>query len=162
MCPQCGSVLVSNACPCGPGKPGYCKQTGSQAFASGLVLTTLSQVGTQFPEYGRLPCHHKLRHTGLARLGGWEDAGIRKGMRGPGPASHIDQYPGVVTHRSCFLGVEPSRPFPALALLEHTASSKELLNGDREGPSHKARHLLECRARTPTAHTQECSGKQSP
>lgn len=38
--------------------------------------------------------------------------------------------PGVCwgpTHRSCALGVEPSRPLPAVPLLEHAASCEELL-----------------------------------
>ena len=33
------------------------------------------------------------------------------------------------THWSCALGIEPSRPLPAVPLLEHAASCKELLVG---------------------------------
>lgn len=65
-------------------------------------------------------------------------------------------------HLSCFSGVKPSWPFPALSLLKHTALSKQFLDEDREGPSHKARHHTGCRARAPTTHTQECSRRQGP
>lgn len=49
--------------------------------------------------------------------------GRRRGQRaGPG----VCQGP---THRSCALGIEPSRPLPAMPLLEHAASCEELLVG---------------------------------
>lgn len=37
-------------------------------------------------------------------------------------------------HLSCFLGVEPSWPFPALSLLKHTTLSKQFLDGDKRWP----------------------------
>lgn len=52
---------------------------------------------------------------------------MERGMRGPGPPSYINRWPRVFAHLSCFLGVEPSRPFPSLSLLKHTALSKQLL-----------------------------------
>ena len=56
------------------------------------------------------------------------------------------------THWSCALGIEPSRPLPAVPLLEHAASCKELLVGGyskqtqarrtpRAGQGARTRHL---------------------